>query len=88
MDAIRSREPDETPASVDEARKFLFEASEATEQKYESVGHGSDHRFTGERIVGSALIHQDAVVHSAFFRKRRAEQRQRTGTASARVREY
>jgi len=88
MDAMRSREPDETPASVDEARKFLFEASEAAEQEYESVGHGSDHRFTGQRIVGSALIHQDTVIHSAFFRKRGAEQRQRAGTASARVREY
>ncbi len=34
-----------------------------------SVGEGSDVRFIGARVHGSALVHQRRVVHLAMFRE-------------------
>ena len=60
--------PEEPVVTVDEARKFLDEASQCSEKKYESVGKGWDWRFEGKEIVGSALEVEDKVIHMAFFR--------------------
>lgn len=51
------------------ARDFLDEIPSCEEKEYKSVGLGYDHRFRGKRVVGSALIYEDKVIHSAFFRK-------------------
>lgn len=34
-----------------------------------SVGAGSDVRFVGTRVQGSALVHNRRVVHLAMFRE-------------------
>ena len=34
-----------------------------------SVGLGSDVRFTGTRLVGTALVHDKRAIHLALFRR-------------------
>jgi hypothetical protein len=57
------------------AREFLDDlfllAAEETE--FPSVGYGTDHRFKGKNLVGSALVHENEVIHAAFFHLNEAE---------------
>jgi hypothetical protein len=55
------------PSAV-KARAFLREATECKENRFASIGQGFDYRFDGPGVVGSALAHEDDVLHLAFFR--------------------
>jgi len=70
--------------SVEKARTFIEEARQCKEEKFKSVGHGWDHRFEGPTIVGSALVHQEKVIHTAFFRMTEGEKVGRMSSASRR----
>jgi hypothetical protein len=35
---------------------------------YQSIGYGWDFRFQADKLAGSALMHEDHVIHAAFFR--------------------
>ncbi|MGA2534010.1 MAG: DUF6569 family protein [Candidatus Aminicenantales bacterium] len=62
------------PASaLDEARAFLTAAAACEEKKQESVGMGWHFRYSGKKMVGSALAVDEKVVHMAFFRIDEAE---------------
>src|SRR5258708_17655726 len=50
------------------AQKLLAEIVAAEERQFPSVGHGTDHRYKGKALAGSALVHEDEVIHAAFFR--------------------
>jgi hypothetical protein len=68
MEAILERkEADEKPETF-RPEDFLKEAAECTEKIYPSTGLGSDCRYEGKSIVGSALAVDDHVIHLAFFR--------------------
>jgi len=69
---------------TDEPRSFLMEAAGCDEKSYNSVGMGSDFRYTGEKIIGSALAVEGHVVHMAFFRATEAEMAGRMAGASRR----
>ncbi len=73
MDAIIAKPRKEKEADASAASKFLMDVLECTEKKFESVGHGWDHRFEGKNIVGSALVYERTVIHAAFFRIREAD---------------
>jgi len=45
----------------------LHAVSGADEQRFPSVGYGTDYRFKKPRAAGSALVHEEQVVHTAFF---------------------
>lgn len=49
------------------ATAFLAELCMGVARKYPSVGLGSDYRISGERLVGSALVVDDSVVHLGAF---------------------
>ena len=49
------------------AQGFLRDVTSCDETQHKSVGLGMDHRFEGKEKVGSALVHEDAVIHMAFF---------------------
>lgn len=49
------------------ARAFLKAAAACDAKSYDSVGLGTDVRFDGKGIVGSALVVNDKPVHVAFF---------------------
>ena len=50
------------------ARKFLDEIIAAGEQQFPSISHGMDHRYKAPTISGTALVHENEVIHAAFFR--------------------
>jgi len=91
MDAMHEpTEQSETP-SISLAADFLAATINCTAENYPSVGYGEDHRFEGERMVGSALVADESVIHIAFFRigenetdASMAGYRQRRGFRSAR----
>jgi hypothetical protein len=73
--------PPETEASAftAQARKFLHEIVAAEERQFPSIGHGTDFRYRTpavpsttdtqrSSICGTALVHQNEVIHAAFFR--------------------
>jgi len=68
IDALLQKPDDGSKASTEAAKAFIKEASSCDEKKYESVGYGWDHRFEGDKIVGSALVYGKTVIHTAFFR--------------------
>jgi hypothetical protein len=49
------------------AEAFLAAAAACEESVYPSVGLGHDHRLRNDDVLGSALVHEDEVVHAAFF---------------------
>jgi hypothetical protein len=69
MDAVLDQK--ETPAVgiVEKAKQFLDEAAQCKETRYHAVGLGTDHRFEGKQIAGSALVFENTVVHAALFNR-------------------
>jgi hypothetical protein len=58
---------------AEQARAFLSAAAACEEKKQESVGMGWHFRYSGNKMVGSALAVEEKVVHMAFFRIDEAE---------------
>jgi hypothetical protein len=88
-----------TPQTItSEARKFLDDIASAGERPFPSVAHGTDFRYRSSLppsgfisqpcIVGSALVHENEVIHAAFFRLDRTEQADRMASYRARRRQY
>ena len=50
------------------AKAFLAEISTAEERQFASVGHGTDYRYKAKALAGSVLVHDNEVIHAAFFR--------------------
>ena len=86
MDALVQQGEKGDSGSVDNGRAFIEKARQCREEKFKSVGHGWDHRFEGPAIVGSALIHQEKVIHMAFFGMTESEKVGRMSSASRRRR--
>jgi hypothetical protein len=76
------------------ARQFLDEIGAAEERQFASVGHGTDYRYrpaapnpTLHFLTGSALVHENEVIHAGFFRLDGPEQpRPRAPYRSRRIR--
>lgn len=77
LDALLQSAEKSPECPSDAAKAFLEEACQCKEKRYKSIGHGWDHRFEGDNLVGSALTFRNAVIHMAFFRsdKRQREER-------------
>jgi len=69
---MNNKETDDSLVNI--ARFFLEETKTCEEEKYSSIGHGWDFRYKGRYIVGSSLVHEDKVIHSAFFRVSESDQ--------------
>ena len=50
------------------SKQFIKQINESQESKLKSIGHGWDHRFMSESILGSALICQSEIIHASFFK--------------------
>ncbi len=68
IDAMLEPDQEIRPPSVERAQVLLHESVTCTSEAFPSVGHGDDHRARGPRLVGSALLWNEAVIHAAFFR--------------------
>lgn len=53
--------------TVAAAEGFVAVAAQIKPEKYKSIGHGQDYRFLSDRLVGSALVYRNQVIHAAFF---------------------
>ncbi len=71
---------------LNNARAFIEEARQCKEEKFKSIGHGWDHRFEGPKTVGSALVHEEKVIHMAFFTVTESEKVGKMSSASRRRR--
>jgi hypothetical protein len=50
------------------SEKFIENIKDAPESKLKSLGHGWDHRFESESVLGSALLCQGEIIHASFFK--------------------
>jgi hypothetical protein len=69
-------------------KAFLAEITSAEERQFASVGHGTDYRYKSKALAGTALVHEDEVIHAAFFRLDEAEQPERIASFSNRRRRF
>ena len=61
------------PPSCDSARRLLRRPLKACLSAFPSSGLGHDVRISGNGVVGAALVHEGAAVHTALFRRRRSD---------------
>lgn len=79
IDAMLERGEDEGSSTVEDGQAFVDAVGECGEQRFESVGAGHDFRFAGRNLVGSALVHEECVVHASFFGMKNDGQGRRAG---------
>ena len=84
MDALTEKPvmAKETPGK--KADEFLKKILQCMEHKFDSVGYGQDYRYEGKKIVGSALVHENTVIHMAFFQITETEKAGRMSSVSRR----
>lgn len=68
LDALLTPGQPGQTATMERAGQFLAETVRSKGTVYSSVGCGEDHRLLGRRVVGSALVVGETVVHAAGFR--------------------
>jgi hypothetical protein len=71
----------------DKAKTFLDEAARCELREFPSVGYGRDCRFSSGKLGGSALIHQDNLIHAAFFGKNEGSESGQAGCFRQRCRD-
>ena len=84
MDALLQQKEKADDGSLEMARTFIEDVRQCKEDSYKSVGLGRDHRFEGRTIVGSALVHEEKVIHMAFFGMAESDKAERMSSASRR----
>jgi hypothetical protein len=84
MDALTEKPVKEKETSTKKTNAFLKKILQCTEQPFDSVGYGRDYRYEGKKIVGSALVHEDTVIHMAFFQITETEKAGRMSSVSQR----
>jgi hypothetical protein len=85
MDALLQKTSSRRKATIEDARAFITETQTCSEKKFKSAGLGWDCRFDGGTLVGSSLVHNDTVIHSAFFRAQQATKTDRMANYSRRA---
>ena len=70
------------------AKAFLNDILAAKASRFSSVGYGTDVRFQSKHLAGTALVHNDEVMHAAFFRLEEQPQPGRMASFRNRRRHY
>jgi hypothetical protein len=73
IDATWRKDSGEGRPDHEAVEAFLREIESSKESRYDSVGEGHDFRYEDDKFAGAALVADDAVVHSAYFRLDPAE---------------
>lgn len=63
----RKKAKADAKASTKAAQDFMDSATCCEEKNFKSVGLGDDYRYKGIDIAGNALVHQEELIHAAFF---------------------
>lgn len=77
-------QPAGASVSHDRAVRMLRRVREAQFASFRSPGLGVDVRINGGGVIGSALIHEGAVIHAALFRQHQREGGNRIASQSTR----
>lgn len=70
------------------AKEFLAEIAAAEERQFPSVGHGNDYRYKAKALAGSVLVHENEVIHAAFFRLEETAQAEHMASLGRRRRRF
>jgi len=75
VDALVERKPEQvdTAKAMAVAQAFLRDVVECQEKSFPSIGYGIDYRYRKPGVAGSALVHEERLVHMAFFRMPESE---------------
>jgi len=65
------RRPVDLARSAAAAREFLDDVRRCSERMCPSVGYGTECRYCGNAVVGTALVHNECLVHATFLRPAR-----------------
>jgi hypothetical protein len=84
MDALTEKPVKGNATPAKKTDTFLKKILQCTEQPFDSVGYGRDYRYEGKKIVASALVHEDTVIHMAFFQITETEKAGRMSPVSRR----
>ncbi|MDD3250723.1 MAG: hypothetical protein PHF23_10230 [Smithellaceae bacterium] len=84
MDALTEKPAKGRAPSRKKADAFLAGILQCKENSFDSVGYGLDYRYEGQKIVGSALVHNSIVIHMAFFQIAAAEKSGRMSSVNRR----
>ncbi len=68
MDALLQGKEKSNESPDGKAEAFLQQATKCRESRFESAGEGHDYRFEGPEVIGSALVCDPHVIHTAFFK--------------------
>jgi hypothetical protein len=68
MEGSSSGNRNKPKVSIEQAKYFMDEIKGCNENKFKSNGIGYDFRYVGPYAVGSALVCEDSVIHTAFFK--------------------
>jgi len=63
MEAMVTEESNNQKPSHELAEAFIQNAAHSNESKHSSVGIGHDYRLQGSEVIGSALVHEEEVIH-------------------------
>jgi hypothetical protein len=74
--------------ALDRAKAFLDYLQTAQPIPFPSVGHGTDLRFQAKGLVGTALVHENEVIHAAFFSLDEQDTPAKTASLSTRCRRF
>ena len=75
-------------AALEQTKAFLNDILAAETSRFPSVGYGTDVRFQSTHLAGTALVHNDEVIHAAFFRLDTQEQPGKMASLRNRRRHY
>ena len=83
---------------ADKATDFLAQIAAAQENCFPSIGYGTDFRYRSvtpqsafrgpHSLAGTALVHENEVIHAAFFRLDETDQPDRIASLRNRRRYY
>jgi len=84
MDALTEKPSKEKETPGEKVDAFFRRILRCTEERFDSVGYGQDYRYEGRKVVGSALVHDQKVIHMAFFQVKETEKAGRMSPVSRR----
>jgi hypothetical protein len=79
LDALETASRRNRGNSPQAVRQFCKEVQKARMQTHPSVDLGTDIRLENERVIGSALGHEDQILHLSVFAKERSQGRGSSG---------
>jgi hypothetical protein len=86
MDALVEKTKKEKEVSLKTAQNFLSSITDTEGSVHPSVSLGEDHRYRGDKLMASALVHKEEIIHLAAFAIENGDMSYKTGQDMAGLR--